>query len=264
MSDRPCFNGIGFDEMHSFLEEKYIKFNNTGFISNDPVSVPHSYHDKRDIEISAFLTAIISWGRRDLIIKSASKLMQMMGESPYEFLMEAGEDDLERFDDFYYRTFQGQDCVFFLKSLKRIYSSHNSLEDMVKIPFEKGMGTKEAIIIFREHFLSLAHDKRVEKHFANPNSGAAGKRLNMFFRWMVRHDNHGVDFGIWDSIPASELYIPLDIHSGNISRKLGLLTRKANDWRAVEELTAILRLFDPEDPVKYDYALFGLGVNDMF
>jgi uncharacterized protein (TIGR02757 family) len=190
--------------------------------------------------------------------------MQMMGESPYEFLMEAEISDFERFEDYYYRTFQGQDCVFFLKALKKIYSSYNSLEELVKIPVEQGLGMKEAIISFRKHFLSLAHEKRVEKHFANPSGGAAGKRLNMLFRWMVRKDNHGVDFGIWNSIPVSGLYIPLDIHSGNIARKLGLLTRKANDWRAVEELTAVLRLFDPEDPVKYDYALFGLGVNDMF
>ncbi len=264
MSNNPSFNGIGFDEMHGFLEEKYMKFNNRGFISNDPVSVPHNFHDKRDIEISAFLTATISWGRRDLIIRSASKLIKMMGESPYEFLMEAEADDLERFGSFYYRTFQGQDCIFFLKSLKSIYTRYNSLEDLVKVPFENGLGMKEALIIFREDFLNLAHERRVEKHFANPASGAAGKRLNMFFRWMIRRDNHGVDFGIWDSIPASKLYIPLDIHSGNIARKLGLLKRKANDWRAVEELTAVLRLFDSEDPVKYDYALFGLGVNDMF
>lgn len=264
MTDKPVFKGIAFDEMHEFLEEKYMKFNNTGFISNDPVSIPHKYIDKRDIEISGFLTATISWGRRDLIIRSASQLTQMMGESPYEFLMEADDIDFERFGDFYYRTFQGQDCIFFLKALKQIYTQHNSIGDLIKSSTEKGIGMKEAIVAFRETFLSLPHEKRSEKHIADPSRGAAGKRLNMYFRWMIRRDKHGVDFGIWEGIPASVLFIPLDIHSGNIARKLGLLTRKANDWKAVEELTSNLRLFDPDDPVKYDYALFGLGVNDMF
>jgi len=264
MIEKYDFKGIGFDEMHEFLEEKYIKFNNTDFIYNDPVSIPHNYTDKRDIEISGFLTATISWGRRELIIRSASKLMQMMGESPYEFLMNADISDFEHFEDFYYRTFQGQDCIFFLRSLKNIYTQYNSLEDLVRISTDKGEGMKEAIMNFRTHFLSFPHERRSEKHFANPSKGAAGKRINMFFRWMIRKDRHGVDFGIWDSIPAAGLFIPLDIHSGNIARKLGLLTRKANDWQAVEELTSNLRLFDPDDPVKYDYALFGLGVNDMF
>lgn len=264
MTDHPEFNGISFEEMQEFLDENYLKFNNSGFITNDPVSIPHSFTEKRDIEISAFLTATISWGRRDQIIKSARRLINMMGESPYEFLVNADESDIDQFVNFYYRTFQGVDCTFFIKSLKEIYNKYNSLEDVLKVSIEKGGGVKEAIIGFREVFFDLPHKKRSEKHFANPMTGAAGKRLNMFLRWMVRNDKRGVDFGIWDSIPMSGLLIPLDLHSGNIARKLGLLKRKANDWKAVEELTANLRLFDQADPVKYDYALFGLGVNNMF
>jgi len=264
MADKPGFNGISFGEMHEFLEENYLKFNNPGFISKDPVSIPHRFTDKRDIEIAGFLTATISWGRRDLILASASRLIKLMGDSPYDFLMEADPEDIEHFNDFYYRTFQGVDCIYFIKSLKKLYTEYDSMECLVSECIKEGKGIKEGMLNLRSHFFKMPHQRRTEKHFANPATGAAGKRLNMFFRWMVRKDNRGVDFGLWDKIPASALLIPLDFHSGNIARKLGLLTRKANDWRAVEELTANLRLFDLSDPVKYDYALFGLGVNNMF
>jgi uncharacterized protein (TIGR02757 family) len=263
MDKKPVYKGIGFDEMHEFLEDNFQKFNNIGFIENDPISIPHKFDDKRDIEISGFLTATISWGRRDQIIRSATKLMEMMGESPYQFLVDADDKRLEHFADFYYRTFQGQDCMWFLKSLKRIYSHYESLEDLLLESISTGLDIKEAIMDFRRVFFETPHQRRSEKHFANPESGAAAKRLNMYFRWMVRNDNRGVDFGIWNKIPTSMLLIPLDIHSGNIARKLGLLERKANDWKAVEELSSNLRLFDANDPVKYDYSLFGLGVNNM-
>lgn len=263
MADKPDFNGISFGEMHEFLEENYLKFNNSGFIENDPVSIPHTFTDKNDIEISGFLTATIAWGRRDLIISSARRLIKMMGESPYSFLMEADIEDIEQFEKFYYRTFQGTDCIYFIRALKHIYAKHASIGNIVSKSIAEGGGIKQALVRFREEFFALPHEKRSEKHFANPLTGAAGKRLNMFFRWMVRKDGRGVDFGLWDKIPASELLMPLDFHSGNVARKLGLLTRKANDWKAVEELTARLRMFDPEDPVKYDFALFGLGVNNI-
>jgi len=258
------FNGIGFAEMKDFLEEKYFRFNQHSFIDNDPISIPHMFSLRQDIEISGFLTATIAWGRRDQIIKSARELMTRMGMSPYEFLMDASDEDIEAFNDYYYRTFQGQDCQYFLKSLKSIYSSYESMEALLYESVKSGGTIREAIDYFRSVFFSLEHEKRSEKHFADVNRGAAGKRLNMYLRWMVRKDKRGVDFGIWNRIPISELLIPLDLHSGNIARKLGLLNRKANDWKAVEELSGVLRLFDSDDPVKYDFALFGLGVNEEF
>jgi uncharacterized protein (TIGR02757 family) len=263
MTELPEFNGIGFGEMYNFLEENYLKFNNTGFIEKDPVSIPRRFTEKRDIEIAGFLTATISWGRRDLILAAANKLIRMMGDSPFNFLMDADSRDIKHFQDFYYRTFQGVDCMYFLNSLKDIYTRYDSMECLVSESLNEGLGIKGGIMNLRSHFFKLPHQRRTEKHFANPLRGAAGKRLNMFFRWMIRKDDRGVDFGLWEQIPASELLIPLDFHSGNIARKLGLLKRNANDWKAVEELTANLRLFDADDPVKYDYALFGLGVNNM-
>lgn len=262
--DTLTFNGVGFDEMKEFLEEKYLRYNQPEFIENDPVSIPHLFSEKQDIEISAFLTSTIAWGRRDQIIFSSRELVKRMGMSPYDFLMSSDDDDLEAFSDFYYRTFQGQDCIYFLKSLKRIYSNFESIEDILIESFVQEAGMKRALTYFRSVFFNSDHLQRTEKHFADVNKGAAGKRLNMFFRWMLRNDNRGVDFGLWERIPASDLYIPLDVHSGNIARKLGLLKRKGNDWKAVEELTEVLRLFDNNDPVKYDFALFGLGVNEEF
>ncbi len=262
MTKELSYNGIIHSEMREFLEEKHSSFNNSSFISNDPVSIPHRYTDRRDIEISGFLTATIAWGRRDLIISSAARLMEMMGNNPYEFLMEADEKHLERFNRFYYRTFNGADCTYFLASLRNIYTNYSSLEDILTETISNGSSLKDALIHFRNRFFSLDHNKRTLKHFTNVGAGSAGKRLNMFLRWMVRNDNRGVDFGLWNKIDPSELFMPLDIHSGNSARRLGLLKRKANDWKAVEEVTSILKTFDSSDPVKYDFALFGIGVNE--
>ncbi|MEE4115695.1 MAG: TIGR02757 family protein [Marinilabiliaceae bacterium] len=258
------FNGIAFDEMKDFLDEKYLRFNKEEFIHNDPVSVPHLFSSKRDIEISGFLTATISWGRRDLIIASATELIRRMGNKPYEFLMESAPDDFRELNSFYYRTFQGTDIVYFLKALQRLYTEYEDMEQLFLRYYKKTGNIIGALSGFRAEFFSCEHEKRTEKHFADISRGAAGKRLNMFLRWMVRNDGRGVDFGLWRTIAPSGLFVPLDLHTGNIARKLGLLTRKANDWKAVEELTSVLRSFDPSDPVKYDYALFGLGVNEMF
>jgi uncharacterized protein (TIGR02757 family) len=264
MSYKRSYNGIPAGEMKLFLEEKYLHFNNTSFIDPDPVSIPHRFSDLRDREISGFLTATIAWGRRDLFLKCAGQLMDLMEYSPYEFLMNAGEDDLEIFENFVYRTFNGTDCKYFLSALKYLYGSYCSLEDIILEGMQESGSLKDGLSWFRTRFFELPHKKRTEKHFADVRGGAAGKRLNMFLRWMVRKDNHGVDFGIWNRIDPSILYIPLDLHSGNTARKLGLLKRKMNDWKAVEELTEVLRGFDPADPVKYDFALFGLGVNEKF
>jgi len=264
MSLKRSYNGIPAGEMKLFLEEKYLQYNNPSFIVSDPISIPHAYNDRLDREISAFLTATIAWGRRDLILRSSRKMLELMEYTPYEFIKTASENELTRFLGFVHRTFNGTDCIYFMKGLRHIYSNYNSMEEVLLHGMKDGGTLNHGLSYMRSLFFSLPHASRNEKHFADIMGGAAGKRLNMFLRWMVRKDNHGVDFGIWDKIDPAKLYIPLDIHSGNVARRLGLLTRKVNDWKAVEELTNILRQFDPEDPVKYDFALFGLGVNEKF
>ena len=248
-------------ELSDFLNIAYDRYNRETFITDDPISVPHSFTTKEDIEISAFLTATISWGQRATIIKNAKKLVELMGNSPHQFILSDFEEQLPQFELFKHRTFNFQDLEFFFRSLRIIYRNHGGLENVFQL---NKNDVKASLEYFNTLFLSVEHDKRSEKHIANPLKGSAAKRLNMFLRWMVRNDNRGVDFGIWDSIPSSALMIPLDVHSGNVARKLGLLKRKQNDWLAVEELTDSLRKFDPYDPVKYDYALFGLGVYEKF
>ena len=250
------------EELFTFLEEKYNQYNTKTFIETDPVSIPHQFTLKEDIEISGFLTATLSWGNRVSIIKAAMELVERMDNSPYQFLKDASSNDLKAFHSFYYRTFNGADCLFFMESLRNIYLKHGGLENCFS-PLET-CGLKETIGKFRKLFLETAHPSRSEKHISDPFKGSSCKRLNLFLRWMVRKDDRGVDFGIWNSIPISMLLCPLDIHSGNVARKLGLLNRKQNDWQAAEELTEQLRSFSPEDPVKYDFALFGLGIFEKF
>jgi uncharacterized protein (TIGR02757 family) len=264
MSLKLSYNGISSSEIKAFLEEKYLQYNNPSFIECDPISIPHSFTDSRDREISGFLIAAIAWGRRDLILRSGRLMLELMENSPYEFILSANENELSRFTRFVHRTFNGTDCIYFIKGLRHIYSSFGSMEDVILQGMNDSGSVKEGLSYLRSLFFSLPHATRNEKHFADVTGGAAGKRLNMFLRWMVRKDNFGVDFGIWKKIDPAMLYIPLDLHSGNTARRLGLLTRKMNDWKAVEELTKILREFDPADPVKYDFALFGLGVNEKF
>lgn len=264
MSLKRSYNGIPTGEIRNFLEEKYLQYDNFSFIDCDPISIPHSFTDARDIEISGFLAATIAWGRRDLILRSSRIMLELMENSPYDFIMSAGENDLKRFSGFVHRTFNGTDCIYFLKGLNNIYHNYNSMEEVILEGMKAYGSVRDGLAYLRKIFFSLNHPGRTEKHFADVMGGAAGKRLNMFLRWMVRKDNRGVDFGIWSGIDPSKLYIPLDLHSGNTARRLGLLTRKMNDWKAVEELTGLLREFDPCDPVKYDFALFGLGVNEKF
>jgi uncharacterized protein (TIGR02757 family) len=256
------YNGISASEVKSFLDEKYLQYNTLSFIECDPISIPHRFTEIRDREISGFLTAAIAWGRRDLILRSSHRMLELMENSPYEFILSADETDLLRFSRFVHRTFNGTDLTYFINGLRYIYSNYGSMEDVMIEGMKDSGSIKEGLSHLRQIFFSLPHATRNEKHFADVTGGAAGKRLNMFLRWMVRRDNGGVDFGIWNKIDPSLLYIPLDLHSGNTARKLGLLKRKMNDWKAVEELTEILRDFDPLDPVKYDFALFGIGVNE--
>lgn len=247
-------------DLKGVLDEKVMMYNNSSFIEKDPVSIPHSFVKKEDIEISAFLTAIISWGRREMIIKSARKLMSFMQNSPYDFIMNAGENELKFIPTTVYRTFNGDDLLFLIYGLRDIYSTKGGLEHIALKGYKVDNSIKGSIIGIRNSLIEVPHLKRSEKHLANPEKGSAAKRINMFMRWMVRDDDGGVDFGIWKGIKQEHLMCPLDVHSGRIARKLGLLTRKQNDWKAVEELTGNLRILDAEDPVKYDFALFGMGV----
>jgi uncharacterized protein (TIGR02757 family) len=250
------------NELFEFLEFKYNQYNNPSFIREDPVSIPHRFSQKEDIEIAGFLTATFSWGSRNGIIKDAQKLLQMMDNAPYEFILKASPSELKPILSFYHRTFNGKDCCFFLTSLKNIYTHHNGLQNLF-IPDEV-TGVRGAITRFRTIFLETEHLQRSGKHLPDPGKGSSAKRILMFLRWMVRDDGRGVDFGLWKHIQPSSLMCPLDVHSSRVARKLGLLKRNANDWKAIEELTESLRRFDPDDPVKYDFALFGLGVFEKF
>jgi uncharacterized protein (TIGR02757 family) len=251
---------LHLSDIKEFLDFKHDLYNRVEFIDGDPVSIPHYFTRKEDIEIAGFLTAMISWGQRKTIVKNARDLLNIMDFSPYDFIMQAGEDDLNLLKSFKHRTFNGTDCMFFIRSLKNIYLEHHGMEEV----FKAGSDIKSSIINFRKIFFSIPYPARTLKHIADPATGSSAKRINMFLRWMVRKDARGVDFGIWESVRPSQLFCPLDIHTGNAARKLGLITRKQNNWKSLEELMLHLRAFDPEDPVKYDFALFGLGVFENF
>jgi len=253
-----------FKELKELLDLKYDQYDTIGFIASDPVSVPHLFTKKEDIEIAAFLAATIAWGQRAAIVSNASKLIEWMDMSPHDFVVNANTYDLKAFKKFVHRTFNGDDCIFFLRALRKMYRQYGSMENVFAHGYQQDNTVRSGIVHLRNTFFSLKHEARVEKHFSDPEKNSSCKRINLFLRWMVRHDKRGVDFGIWESIPAAALLCPLDVHSGNVSRKLGLLIRKQNDWKAVEELTAGLRKFDATDPVKYDYALFGLGIFEKF
>ena len=250
-----------YSDLKSFLDEKQEEYNQPCFIESDPISIPHQFDKKEDIEIAGFLSATIAWGNRASIVKNGNRLMKEMGYYPHEFILNARDHDLLAFNNFVHRTFNGIDTIHFLKSLQQIYLLHGGLEDVFTTGYKKRGDLSGSFEYFRQLFFEIPHEKRTEKHVADVSRKSSGKRLCMFLRWMVRNDNHGVDFGLWKDIPTSALMLPLDLHTGNTSRMLGLLHRKQNDWQAVEEVTSRLREFDPVDPVKYDFALFGLGVN---
>ncbi len=250
-------------ELKEFLDEKVELYNRTAFIEHDPISIPHRYTEKGDIEIAGFLAATIAWGNRKMILKNSVRMMEILDDSPFEFIVSSSDCELDQAVRFVHRTFNLVDLAYFLKALRHIYRNKGGLETIFETHKTPG-SLQPAIHELHKIFFELPHEKRTERHVSDPFKGSAAKKINMFLRWMVRKDNRGVDFGIWEKISPSQLFIPLDIHSGNTARSLGLLRRKANDWKAVAELTAVLREFDPEDPVKYDFALFGLGVNEKF
>lgn len=249
--------------LKEFLDEKVLQYNNPYFVEFDPIQIPHLYTEKEDIEIAGFLTAIISWGNRVSIIKSAKRMMEIMGNSPFDFVINHKEEHLVKLEGFVHRTFNADDFAFFLTALKHIYIKKNGLEG-VFAQYQTDTSLQPAIHHLKKKFFELPHLPRTLKHLPDPMKGSAAKRINMYLRWMIRRDKRGVDFGLWKDVSPSKLSCPLDLHTGTVARKLGLLKRKQNDAKAVLELDSSLRSFDPEDPVKYDYALFGLGIFENF
>ncbi len=241
-----------------------LKMNHPDFIIYDPISIPHNFQKKQDIEIAGFFSAVFSWGNRKTIIKKSEELMSLMGNSPFDFILNHSEFDLKSLHGFKHRTFQFTDLLYFISFLRHHYENSNTLEDAFLIKNQGEFLQKTALENFHSYFFSLPFfPQRTQKHISTPAKKATCKRLNMFLRWMVRNDQKGVDFGIWNNIPASQLMIPLDVHVEKTARKLGLLHRKQRDWLAVEEITNNLKKFDPVDPVKYDFALFGLSIEKM-
>jgi len=251
------------NDLKNFLDAKTLQYQRPEFLSSDPIQIPHRFYEKSDIEIAAFLTATIAWGNRLSIIRSAKRMMELMEGAPHDFVMTATEKELKPLQGFVHRTFNGLDFITFVKGLRHIYSNYGGMEPLFT-DYSRGEGLQEAITKVRGHFFEIPHLERSEKHFSNPSKGSAAKRINMFLRWMVRPSDSGVDFGLWTQLQPSQLSCPLDVHSGKVARALGLLSRKQNDARAVAELDNALRKLDPADPVKYDFALFGLGVFEGF
>jgi len=251
--------------LEELLSEKAKYYNRPEFIESDPIQIPRRFRKKEDIEIAAFLTAVIAWGQRKTIINNAERLMELMHGSPHEFVLNHREKDLAPLSKFVHRTFNGSDLLAFIAALQSIYRDRGGLEEVLSRAFRNdakrpGVGWTN----FKTTFFEVPHLPRTEKHLPDPSKGSAAKRMNMFLRWMVRSDSAGVDFGLWKNIKPHQLYIPLDVHSARVARRLGLLQRKQNDWKAVLELNAWLKRFDPVDPVKFDFALFGMGVFEKY
>lgn len=247
---------------NSFLDTAVRRFNTADFIADDPISIPHRFDRLQDREIMGLWTATLAWGQRKTIIQSANKLIRLMDDAPYDFMINHQETDRKRFLEFKHRTFQATDTLYFLEFFQQYYRRHPSLEHAFARHLQPGDSTVEAGLIgfHRDFFDHPYAPDRTRKHVATPERGSTCKRLNMFLRWMVRRDKAGVDFGLWRQIKPSQLLIPLDVHVDRVARRLGLLQRPQTDWKAVLELTEALRALDPDDPVKYDFALFGLGV----
>lgn len=248
------------DSLKAFLDEKADYYNQPSFIESDPVSIPHLFSKKQDIEISGFFAAIFAWGQRKTIINKSRELLGMMDNAPYDFILNHEDRDLKVIERFKHRTFNATDALYFIHFLNYYYSDNPSMEDLFIVKGNK-QPIEKALIQFHESFFSLPDaPMRTRKHIPNPNRKSTCKRLNMYLRWMVRKDQAGVDFGIWRKIKMKDLICPIDIHVDRVARRFGLIQRKQTDWSTAIELTDNLRKLDPEDPVKYDFALFGLGI----
>ena len=252
-------------DLRKFLNRKADEYNRPSFISGDPVSIPHRFGKRQDIEIAGFFAAIFSWGHRTIIIRKTSELMALMDNAPHQFVLGHGEKDLRRLLGFKHRTFNATDLLYFIEFFKQHYSRHGSLEDAFLGAGQGSAGRPADLAGFYHYFFSLEQaPPRTYKHIASPEKNSSCKRLNMFLRWMVRKDDKGVDFGIWQKIAPSSLICPLDVHVARVARRFGLLNRTQTDWQAARELTDQLLILDKDDPVKYDFALFGLGVMEKF
>lgn len=252
--------------LEAFLDSRVARYNTPAFIASDPVSIPHRFLLKQDIEIAAFFAAVFAWGNRTTIINKCTELLALMENAPYDFMRHHTDADLKRFLLFKHRTFNTTDLLYFISFLQYYYTQHVSLESAFSIWLTPEDETVEAALIhFHNYFFELPFaPARTRKHIATPARGSHCKRLNMFLRWMVRRDDAGVDFGLWREINPAQLVCPVDVHVARVARRLGLLTEKPLNWKAALELTAHLRTFDAGDPVKYDFALFGLGVFEGF
>ena len=249
-------------ELKDFLDDKVVAYNQPNFIADDPISIPHQFTKLQDIEIMGFWSSMLAWGQRKTIINKSNELIQLMDGAPYDFMVNHQEKDRKRFLDFKHRTFQVIDTLYFLEFFQNFYQKNNSLETAFnQFITADSEHIGDALAGFHELFFALPDaPRRTRKHVATPIRKSTCKRLNMFLRWMVRKDNKGVDFGLWATIKPAQLLMPLDVHVDKVARKLNLLDRKQTDWKTVLELTEKLRAFDKDDPVKYDFALFGLGV----
>lgn len=269
--------------LREFFEEKVNQYNRISFINDDPVCIPHLFTKKADIEIAGLFAAVFAWGNRTTIIRKSKELMQLMDNAPHDFCLNHSDKDLQNLIHFKHRTFNTTDLLYFIGFLKYHYTNHKSLEEAFVRGSKKvspprrggadakaagesiGGGVELALTSFHNYFFSLEHvPNRTRKHIATPYKGSTCKRLNMYLRWMVRKDKHGVDFGLWKTIKPSELICPIDVHVARVAKRFGLLERKQVDWHAAVELTDYLRTLDPLDPVKYDFALFGLGVMEKY
>ena len=255
------YSDYSYEQMYELLEALHDKYNCEEFIEADPISIPHSFSAIEDREIAGFLAATIAWGNRKAIVKSARRMVECMDYAPYDFVVNATERELESLRSYVYRTFNGDDFVDFVRALQNICRKYGTLGTMFQDSYTRHESIAAVLSEVRREFFSIDHTDHCTKHFSSIDKGAACKRLNMYLRWFVRSDNRGVDFGLWRKIPMSALYLPLDVHSGNMARELGLLSRRQNDWKATEEVTNALKKFSADDPVKYDFALFGAGIN---
>jgi uncharacterized protein (TIGR02757 family) len=255
---------VKIEDLREFLDEKVEKYNQPGFIKNDPISIPHQFRKKQDIEIAGFFAAVLAWGQRVTIINKTRELLQLMDNAPHDFMLNHREHELKKFITFKHRTFNSTDTLYFIEFLSIFYKKNESLESAF-VSATNNKGIEGSLIHFHNQFFSIeGSPDRTRKHIATPERKSACKRLNMFLRWMVRNDNQGVDFGIWKNIPASQLICPFDLHVERVARKLKLINRKQTDWLTAVELTENLRKLDLNDPVKYDFALFGLGIEEHF
>lgn len=249
------------DELRDLLEHLHDKYNRQEFIEADPISIPHSFSDRDDREVAGLLSATIAWGNRKAIVRSARRMMSYMDDAPADFVRNASAKELAHLQSYVHRTFNGQDFTDFVLGMRHIVEQYGGIGNFFENRYAQSEDMTKVLSDFRREFFAAPHNPHSEKHLSSIDKGAACKRLNMYLRWFVRCDDRGVDFGLWRQIPMSALYLPLDVHTGNMGRALGLLQRKQNDWKATAEITASLREFDAEDPVRYDFSLFGAGID---